>query len=285
MDTPDQNQLGEKLPVLLESCQKISGQRDLAVLFDLIAREATQLMQADRASVFLLDRERSELWSIIALNGEQIRFDARLGLSGAAALTGQTINVADAYSDSRFYPQIDAHTGYRTRTVLAMPLRNQQREIIGSLQVLNKKGGVFTSEDEAVLGALILQAGSALETAHIMEQLKRHRDQLLKETSRLRKEVEGRAALQQIIGTSHQIQQVVRRIEQISDSDVNVLITGESGTGKELVAKAIHYNSPRARQPLVSLNCAALPENLVESELFGIEKGVATGVETAHRQI
>ena len=71
---------------------------------------------------------------------------------------------------------------------------------------------------------------------------------------------------------------MVRLVERIRDSVVNVLITGESGTGKELAAKAIHYNSPRARKPFVALNCAALPETLLESELFGIEKGVATGV-------
>ena len=74
--------------------------------------------------------------------------------------------------------------------------------------------------------------------------------------------------------------EVVRLIERIRDSVVNVLITGESGTGKELVAKAVHYTSPRARRPFVALNCAALPETLLESELFGIEKGVATGVQS-----
>src|SRR5262249_41238570 len=79
--------------------------------------------------------------------------------------------------------------------------------------------------------------------------------------------------------TSEAIRAVVRVMEQVADSSANVLITGESGTGKELAAKTIHAASPRAKEPLVALNCAALPEALLESELFGIEKGVATGGE------
>ncbi len=90
--------------------------------------------------------------------------------------------------------------------------------------------------------------------------------------------MESRYSTHGIVGTGARIQQVVRLIERIRDSVVNVLITGESGTGKEMAAKAIHYTSPRARKPFVALNCAALPEALAESELFGIEKGVATGV-------
>ena len=78
---------------------------------------------------------------------------------------------------------------------------------------------------------------------------------------------------------SHRIQSVVRLIDQIRDSSVDVLIQGESGTGKELVAKALHYNSPRAKHPFIALNCAALPESIVEAELFGIERGIATGVD------
>jgi len=264
---------------ILGICQKMNSERDLAALFDLIAREATRLMEADRASIFLLDREKSELWSIVALGTEPIRFDARLGLAGAAALTGQTINVKDAHQDPRFYPGIDAHTGYRTQSVLAVPLRNYEGAIIGAFQVLNKKGGTFTDEDEEILNALAAHAAIAIETAQLVQELRQHRDQLLEENTQLWKEVEGRFSTQNILGMSEKIQQVVRLIEQISDTTVNVLITGESGTGKELVAKAIHYNSPRARRPFVALNCAALPESLVESELFGIEKGVATGVE------
>src|SRR5882724_2746707 len=275
----EQNHLGEKLFPILKICQKINSERDLAALLDLIANEATKLMEADRASLFLLDRERGELWSKVALGSKEIRFDARLGIAGAVALTGQTINVEDAHQDPRFYKEIDLRTGYRTRSLLAIPLRNHEGEIIGTFEVLNKKTVAFGKEDEEILKALAAQAAIAIETAQHVEEMRRHRDQLQEENAQLWKEVEGRFSTQSIIGTSERIHAVLRLIDQISNSSVNVLITGESGTGKELAAKAIHYKSLRARKPFVALNCAALPESLVESELFGIERGVATGVE------
>jgi Nif-specific regulatory protein len=269
----------EKLSAILKICQKMNAERDLPALLDLLAREVTRIVEADRASIFLLDWERLELWSIVALDSEPIRFDARLGLAGTAALTGQTINVEDAYKDPRFYKGIDEQTGYRTRSLLVVPLRNREGKVIGAFQVLNKKRGVFDKRDEGILESLAEHISIAIETAQLVTELKHHQKRLIEENRQLWKEVRGRFFAQNIIGLSPRIQNVVRLIEQISDSSVNVLITGESGTGKELVAKAIHYNSLRARNPFVVLNCAALPEGLVESELFGIEKGVATGVE------
>src|SRR5690349_9975625 len=113
----------EKLGDILAICRKMNSERDLGALLDLIAREATNLLDADRASIFLLDREKNELWSKVALgSGEILRFDARLGIAGNAALTGETINVQDAYSDPRFYSAIDGKTGYRTRNLLAMAM-------------------------------------------------------------------------------------------------------------------------------------------------------------------
>ncbi|MBI4490135.1 MAG: sigma-54-dependent Fis family transcriptional regulator [Deltaproteobacteria bacterium] len=258
----------------------MNSERDLEALLDLIAREATRLMEADRASIFLLDREKHELWSKVALGSEEIlRIDAHSGIAGAVAMTGQTINVEDAHQDARFYPGIDARTGYRTKSLLAVPLRNFEGQIIGAFEVLNKKQGAFSHEDEETLKALAAQAAIAIETAQMIRELKTHRNQLLQENTQLWKEVQGRYSRQKILGTSEKIQAVLRLIEKISDSSANVLITGESGTGKELAAKAIHFDGLRARRPFVALNCAALPESLVESELFGIEKGVATGVE------
>jgi Nif-specific regulatory protein len=279
MGALSQPDLHEKLAAILGICQKMNSERDLGALLDLIAREATSLLDCDRASIFLLDEERNELWSKVALGSEEIlRFDAHRGIAGTATQTGTTINVKDAYSDPRFYNAIDGQTGYVTRTILAVAVRNQRGEIIGAFEVLNKRLGSFTTRDEQALDALASHAAIAIETAQLIGELRRSQDELVQQNAHLWREVESRYSSHGIIGTGHKIQQIVRLIERIRDSQINVLITGESGTGKEQAAKALHYTSPRARRPFVALNCAALPDTLVESELFGIEKGVATGV-------
>jgi len=270
----------QRLAAILDICQKMNSERDLGALFDVIAREATSLLDCDRASIFLLDRERNELWSKVALGSDEIlRFDARMGVAGQAAMTGNTVSVQDAYSDPRFYGAIDGQTGYRTRNLLAVAVRNQRGEIVGAFETLNKRLGPFSAQDEDLLAALASHAAIAVENAQLIGALRRSQDELAEQNASLRREVESRYSTHGIIGAGPRIQQVVRLIERIRDSVVNVLITGESGTGKEMVAKAIHYTSPRSRKPFVALNCAALPETLLESELFGIEKGVATGVE------
>ena len=280
MGSVPQPDFHEKLAEILAICRRMSSERDLGALLDLIAREATDLLGCDRASIFLLDRGRNELWSKVALGSEEIlRFDAHQGIAGQAVLTGETVNVRDAYSDPRFYNAIDDQTGYRTRNLVAVPLRNQSGEIVGIFEALNKQAGPFSRRDEDALLALAAHAAIAVETAQLIGELRRNQDVLEEQNAHLRREVESRFSTHGIIGSGPRIQQVVRLVERIRDSAVNVLITGESGTGKELVAKAVHYTSPRARKPFVALNCAALPETLLESELFGIEKGVATGVQ------
>jgi Nif-specific regulatory protein len=278
--SPEPSRFNERLVPLLKICQSMNSERDLATLLDLIARETTSLMQADRASLFLLDREHGEIWSKVALGTDEIlRFDARLGIAGAVASTGDTVRLEDARQDPRFYKEIDLHTGYRTTSLLAVPLRKHDGEIIGTFEALNKATGPFTAEDEEILKALAAQAAIAIESAQLIDQMKRFRDQLQEENAQLRKEVGGRFSTQPIVGASAKIQAVLKLIDQISNSPFHVLITGESGTGKDVAARTIHYKSARAQKPFIALNCAAIPESLVEAELFGIEKGVATGVE------
>ena len=285
MGSQPQPELDEKLAAVLSICRKMNCERELSPLLDLIAHEATDLLDCERARIFLLDPERNELWSRVAHGSDELfRWDARLGIAGEAVTTRRPVNVEDAYQDSRFYSAIDDRTGYRTRTVLAIPLRSQRAGIIGAFEVLNKRSGTFSPRDEETLESLAAHAANAIETALLIAALRRSQDEIAEQNALLRHEVESRYSTHGIVGTGPRIQQIVRLIERIRDSAVNVLITGESGTGKEMAARAVHYTSPRAHKPFVALNCAALPETLVESELFGIEGSVDNGVNSREGQ-
>ena len=266
----------ERLRAVLNICRRMSSMTDLASLQSLITQEAKELLQADRVSIFLYDRDNCELWSAISQEGRIMRFDARLGIAGAVAMTGQTINVADAYEHPLFYKEVDIETGYRTKSLLAVPLYGLDGPIIGVGEATNKKSGVFSPEDAEILTTLAARLADVIENSPIAAELKTRN---LTRGPYPASEVISGFSTQNIVGMSHRIRSIVRLIDQIRPSSVDVLIEGESGTGKELIAKALHFNNPRAMHPFVALNCAALPEALVESELFGIEKGVATGVD------
>ena len=264
---------------ILDIIRRVNSERELAPLLVLLAREIKALLRADLVSVFLFDREKCELYSFVSLDNQKICFDARLGIAGAAALQGETINVTDAYEHPLFYKEVDSRTGYRTKTILAVPIKNLHEQVIGVCEGVNKLDGPFTKDDAEILEAFAAHAGNAIETALFVDALKKERE-TNEPKGKLQHNIEiGQARLRHIVGMSPQIQAIVRLIDQIRESSVDVLIEGESGTGKELVASALHYNSPRSNQPFVALNCAALPDNLVEAELYGIEKGVATGVD------
>ncbi len=270
----------DKYTALLDISRLINSEKNFDQLLKLIADEATKLVDAERATIFLLDRDKGELWAKVALGvSDTIRFDARLGIAGAVLIAAKTLVVEDVYKSPLFYPSIDSITGYHTRNILSVPLRNFRREIVGVFQVLNKKSGKFMPEDEHFVEALSSQAAIALENAQAMSELEVRQAELIEENESLRKEVEERFTNKSVLGTSSKINEIRSIIDKTADTSVSVLITGENGTGKELSARAIHYMSPRRTKPFVAVNCAALPEALVESELFGIEKGVATGVE------
>ena len=258
---------------------RVTQETNLPDLFQLIRREACRLLNAELASIFLLDREQCELWFPLPENGRVLRLDARLGIAGACVTAGALLNVKDVQSDSRFFSGIDLATKRQTRTLIAVPIRDGKGEVFGVFESVNKKGKEFTAQDEELAQALVDHIANPLQKFHQVEHLRHERERLQQENAHLWKEVEGRFSTQNLLGNSLPMQRLVRVIDQIRDSSVDVLITGENGTGKELVAKAIHYNSPRARQPFVAINCAALPETLIESELFGISKGTATGVD------
>jgi len=109
---------------LMSTIRRIHSERELVPLMNLVAREVKELLRADLVSVFLFDRQKCELYSLISLDNQKICFDARLGVAGAAAMKGKTINVGDAYEHQLFYKEVDSRTGYRKKTILAVPIKN-----------------------------------------------------------------------------------------------------------------------------------------------------------------
>ncbi len=178
-----------KFHSLLELGQIIGLDLQLKEMLLKIAQKACEVMEADRGSVFLYDPSTDELWSTVALGmgGEVIRMPSRSGLAGACFQTGETINLEDVYPDPRFNKEVDAHTGYRTRSLLCMPLYTRAGAILGVIQLLNKKAGVFSEEDEAFLRIFANHVSVFIEIAKLhqaridaLEQSKMELEQLNK---------------------------------------------------------------------------------------------------------
>ena len=159
----------DALLALLQVGRTIAIETNIDSLLTIIAQQIQQALSADRCTVFLLDEENNELWSKVALGLEmqEIRFAANKGLAGHVAMSGETINIKNAYESEYFNKDIDLQTGYKTRNILCMPIRNLSHQIVGVFQVLNKFNGDFTQKDEDLLIAIGSSAGIALENAHL----------------------------------------------------------------------------------------------------------------------
>lgn len=159
----------DPLLALLKVGRTIAVETNIDTLLTIIAQEIKLVLNADRCTVFILDKEKNELWSKVALGLEtqEIRFSADSGLAGHVVKTGETINIKDVYSDPRFNKEIDQKTGYKTENILCMPIRNMSHEITGVFQVLNKKDGDFNQKDEDLLIAIGSSAGIAIENANL----------------------------------------------------------------------------------------------------------------------
>jgi len=162
-----------KLEILLRISKSLGHEIQLDPLLKLIVAEVTAAMQADRSTLFLVDRRKpDELVSRVAegMVRQEIRVRFGIGIAGTTAQTRQTINIPDAYNDSRFNPAFDKSSGFRTKSILSTPILNQSNHLIGVVQVLNKKGGeAFTKEDEQFLDAICVHLGIALERAEMVE--------------------------------------------------------------------------------------------------------------------
>ena len=161
-----------KLTILLDVSKALANQLRLDDLLNTIIGKTAEVLDAERATLFLYDQACDELWSKTAdhLEIKEIRFPAGAGIAGDVAKTRAVANIADAYADARFNPDFDKQTGYRTRSVLCMPVSGSHNELIGVIQVLNKKGRTgFDQEDESLLEGLNAHISVALERAQLIE--------------------------------------------------------------------------------------------------------------------
>lgn len=163
----------EKMSVLLDVVTSVSQSMDLSTIIARIVEKITQILHAERSSLFLLDKQTGELWSRVAqgLSYAEIRFPRHEGLAGHVASSGEVLNIRDAYQDARFNAEVDRQSGFTTHTVLCLPLKNREGEIIGVTEVMNKQGGVFTDDDEELLRALTAQIAFTLENAQLFERV------------------------------------------------------------------------------------------------------------------
>ncbi len=163
----------DKLNMLIEASKIVNSTIDLDKVLTLILDVATQSIGADRGTLYLIDAASEELWSKVAQgsNMVEIRLPIGKGLAGYVGKTGETINIADAYKDPRFNPEIDKKSGYKTHNVLCMPMRDKEGRIVGVFQFLNKKEGAFSVDDEAYIEGLSVHAAIALENARLAKEM------------------------------------------------------------------------------------------------------------------
>ena len=263
-----QRESQERLQALLAIGQQLVEQRETVPLLEHIAEQAVKLLHCERASIFLWDQSRKELVGRPALglpNGE-LRLADDVGVVGKVLHSGDVAQVDDVRADPDWHGKVDSKSGFQTRNLLCVPMLDAAGNRVGVFEVMNKKKGSFAAADIETLQALASQTTSAVQSV-------REREALLRSNA----ELEGQArqgAL--IVGESTPIKALRDTLTRVARTDLPVLILGESGTGKDVVARALHYSSARHQQPFIPVNCAAIAETLLESELFGHEKGAFT---------
>ena len=150
----------------------LGAEMQLDNLLPVIISKTTEVIDAERSSLFIYDEETNEMWSKVAegMDSKEIRFPVGVGIAGDVAKTLKTVNIPDAYKDNRFNPAFDKETNYRTKSILCMPMLNNEGALVGVVQVLNKKdGSTFDDKDESLLEALSVQAGVAIQRARLLD--------------------------------------------------------------------------------------------------------------------
>ncbi len=282
--TPSRAQ--QELEILYRISQALTQQHNVSALVN----EVMDIMESDMGlsgGTLTLRRPGTDLFMVEAARGlssEEVakgQYELGDGITGRVAESGEPEIVVDISDDPDFLNRMgrrDVHSG--AMAFMCVPIKHQQR-VIGTMSMLRPTADEATLDRDLrflrLVGSILVEAVAAIREQH------RERASLVAENRRLRRQLGDRYKPSNIVGNSSSMRRVYEQIAQVADSPATVLVRGDSGTGKELVANAIHYSSSRRDNPFVCVNCAALPESLIESELFGHEKGSFTGANSQRK--
>jgi formate hydrogenlyase transcriptional activator len=274
----------DRLQLLLDLNNRVVSSLDFRELFHAISSGVRRVMECDYAGLSLPDPEKPETMKVYALDfpegkgllHEEMQVPFEGAASAKAYLTMKPVLLDSTSPEWRKSPiaQIVASEGLRNLCFLPLITRNKA---IGSLNLGRLRDEAFTAEDVHFLSQIAGQIAIALENALDYAKVSESRARLAQERRYLEEELRTEHDFEEIVGESAALKAVLKQVETVAPTNSTVLILGETGTGKELIARAIHNLSSRSEQPFVKVNCAAIPLGLLESELFGHERGAFTG--------
>jgi Nif-specific regulatory protein len=271
----------EELKLLYDISRTLNESLDLKTTLYNVLDILSTSMGMIRGTITILNPLRNEI-SIEVAHGlsrgaiERGKYKVGEGITGKVIETGHALVVPKISAEPLFLNRTATRKSEADKEIsfICVPVK-KGTHVVGALSVDRPYDESYSLEDGerllSIIAAMIAQHVINLETIYLEQ------EQLRQENQRLREELSKKYRITNIVGNSNKMKEVFQMISQVSRSNATVLIRGESGTGKELVASAIHYGSARAKNPFVKVNCAALPTNLIESEMFGHEKGSFTG--------
>ncbi|AFG37573.1 sigma-54-dependent Fis family transcriptional regulator [Spirochaeta africana] len=251
-----------------------------SALLNRIVESANRLADGEAASLLLVNPENNRLYFEVALGSkgpevQRFSLNPGEGIAGWVAENNRSLIVNDVDEDPRFFSDISKQVGFVTKAILAVPMRIKNT-CVGVVEIINKRDGSrFSQEDLYWVEIFSNQAALAIQNSRSMEQARSKIQQLQSRASQ--------SEFHTLIAESRAMQERLSLVDKVAPTDSSVLILGESGVGKELIAEQIHLRSRRAGSPLIRVNCAALPEAILESELFGHVKGAFTDAHQERR--
>jgi Nif-specific regulatory protein len=267
-----------RLTALLEVSQALGSTLDTRAAVEKVLEILDRELGMKRGAIALLEGEGDlkiqYAYGLSEGERQRGRYKVDEGVTGKVVASGRPIIVPQVSKEPLFLHRTRKRSPDTEESFICVPIKDR-RKTVGALSITYPYKQNRNYEDSVQLLTIVTSMiAQSLRLAQLVEQ---ERAQLQDENALLKRELQQKYDFRNIVGTSKEMRDVYEQIAQVAPSGATVLIRGESGTGKELVAHAIHYNSPRSSKPFVKVNCAALPESLIESELFGHEKGAFTG--------